>query len=75
MEDVSDWLEDRPGFDYGPRWKGDLGIREEDKKRRQDISDMLADVVVTDPDLENLMPKLAPPPAPSRGRRRHRKKK
>jgi hypothetical protein len=36
-EDLTDWTADRPGYDYGPRWEGDPGIRgDADKRRRCD---------------------------------------
>ena len=63
---VSDWVQDRPGLDYGPRWHGDEGIRAEAaKKRAEDEAAAAADA---DPELDALMPsfeekKTTGPPA------------
>lgn len=57
-EDISDWLADRPGVDYGPRWPGDKGVRVEAAERREHLTHMLTNVDVKDKELEKLMPKL-----------------
>lgn len=61
-EDVSDWSADRPGFDYGPRWPGDPGIRVLQQQRREAIGEMLIEskVQVADPELDKLLENFAP---------------
>jgi hypothetical protein len=71
-EEVSDWIQDRPGVDYGPRWLGDGGVRAEQQREREKIVEMLQETVVVDPDLEKLMPRY-PDEAAKKPRRRRKK--
>jgi hypothetical protein len=70
-EEVSDWAQDRPGVDYGPRWLGDAGIRVEQQREREKLVEMLQETVAVDPELEKLMPKY--PDEAARKPRRKRK--
>ena len=56
-DDITDWKEDRPGIDYGPRWEGDMGVRgdlvmQRRQKARDDAAAALALRLKTEHDNE-----------------------
>lgn len=73
-EDVSDWVQDRPGVDYGPRWVGDVGVRWEEEAKRQEEAARSAIVLPHDAELDKLMPKFGVTGAKV-ARKRHKSRK
>lgn len=72
-EEVSDWTQDRPGVDYGPRWPGDPGIRVRQQEQREKLAEMLADAGTSiDPELEKLLPKFPTEEPAKKPRKKHK---